>query len=98
MLRIHKRTMGHPSRQSRTHLGIVALDQGDLGRRLLVLEEPLVVRVGLDRERLTRPVGVDETHRDKVPLGDGLGAGHAQGVPQDCLDWAPDLYNVLVLY
>lgn len=77
---------------------VEALDQQHLVRPLPVLEVPPVARVRLDRPRLVPVARVDDGRRDEVRVRDRGRVSYGQGVFEDGLDGAPELWVLRLVF
>ena len=86
--------MRHASRPS-VKLGVVALDQQHLLRRLLPQIVPLVRLVRAHTERLALTIRVDQLDRDEVAVRHTAGVNHTERVFVDRGDGTPDVDDLV---
>jgi hypothetical protein len=93
-LRVHKCSMGDtPSAAIR--LGIKALDESHNVGRLAVPEIPLVLRIGLDRIRLSLTIRVDQLGAKKIAIRDRMSIRDSQWTFINGFNWTPNVDDLV---
>lgn len=96
-LLVHKRAMRRPP-CSPIQLGIEALNQQHLFRRLLPEIEPAMVSIRPNGKSLPNAVRIDQLHGQKVVFGHGRGVGDPERVFADGFDGPPDVDNLVAAF